>query len=115
MDNRFVAKFVVVIIVLLLCAHCSDMPSAKTKRQCTKEWYASKKESVHVAHKNYYAANAEKRKEASKNAYATDPERIKQGLKKAYASWLQFYGYKPYYSMCLVSCGQTLFAQALID
>ena len=91
-DNPSVAKY-----LLLLCAHCFNMPSARTKRAHAKQWYASNKEDACAAHRKYYAANAEKCKEVSKlvyennkdsykKGYANDPEKFKEASKKAYAN-----------------------------
>ena len=95
-DNLF-AKYLLVIFVLCLCAHCFNMPSARTKRARAKQWYTSNKEDACAAHRKYYATNAEKCKEASKlayenkkdsykNAYVNDPEKFKEASKKAYAN-----------------------------
>ena len=69
MDNPSVVKYLLVIFVLLLlCAHCFNMPSAKMKRARATQWYASKKEEVCAVHREYYTTNTEKCKEASKLA-----------------------------------------------
>ena len=105
MDNQSVVKYLLVIFLLLLCGHCLNMPSAKTKRVHAKQWYASKKEEICTAHREYYAANAEKCKEASKltyenkkdfykKAYANDPEKFKEASKKAYANDPERLGFK---------------------
>ena len=75
MDTKFVTKFVVSILIFLLCAQYFNMSSARMKRLRTKEWYNSKKEEVREARGNYYAANVKKCKEASKLAYEKNPER----------------------------------------
>ena len=40
--------------------HSFDMPSAKTKRAHTKEWYTFQKADMCAVHKNYYVTNAGK-------------------------------------------------------
>ena len=80
-------KFVVTILVLLLCVHYFSMPSAGMKRLRAKEWYDSKKEEVREARGNYYTANVEKCKEASKLAYEKSPERKRNLLRKTYAHY----------------------------
>ena len=77
------SNFLVLILALLLCAHHINMPSAKTKRLCDKQRYASAKEDIQAACKDYYAANADKCREVFKRAYASDPKKFKEsGLDK---------------------------------
>ena len=64
MDTKFVTKFVVSVLIFLLCAHYFNMPSARMKRLRAKEWYDLKKEEVREAR-----VNVKKCKEASKLAY----------------------------------------------
>ena len=80
--NLFVAKSVIFIFTLLLCAHF-NMPSARMKRLRDKEHYASNKQEICASHRNYYAANADKCKEASKQAYEINPEKKKTSLPKS--------------------------------
>ena len=68
-DTKFLTKFVVSVLILLLCAHYFNMPLAGMKSLRAKEWYDSKKEEVREARGSYYAANIEKCKEALKLAY----------------------------------------------